>query len=43
MVIRSCDGSLASFYVMKEQILKIGRSSANVVRSLEASVEPEHA
>ena len=43
MVIRSCDGSLAAYYVMKEQLLKIGRSSVNVIRSLEVSVEEEHA
>jgi hypothetical protein len=34
MVIRSCDGNLAAFYVMKEKVLKIGRSSANTIRSL---------
>lgn len=39
MVIRSCDGSLAAYYVMKEHLLKIGRSSANIIRSLEVSVE----
>lgn len=43
MVIRSCDGNLAAFYVMKESVLKIGRSSQNVIRSLEISVENEHA
>lgn len=34
MVIRSCDGSLAAYYVMKDNIFKIGRSHTNVVRSL---------
>lgn len=43
MVIRSCDGSLAAYYVMKEHLLKIGRSSVNVIRSLQVSVEEEHA
>ena len=40
MVIRSCDGSLAAYYVIKERLLKIGRSQGNVIRSLEVSVEP---
>ena len=43
MVIKSCDNSLAAYYVMNEKNLKIGRSSANVIRSLEVSVEEEHA
>lgn len=43
MVVRSCDGNLAAFYVMKERSLKIGRSNLNVIRSLEVSVENEHA
>ena len=34
MVVRSCDGSLAAYYVMKDKILKIGRSSINTIRSL---------
>ena len=34
MVIRSCDNSLAVFYMMKEKVMKIGRSPANVIRSL---------
>ena len=42
-MIRSCDGSLAAYYVMKERLLKIGRAPGNVIRSLEVSVEPEHA
>jgi pSer/pThr/pTyr-binding forkhead associated (FHA) protein len=43
MIVRSCDGNLAAFYVMKEKSLKIGRSSVNTIRSLEVSVENEHA
>lgn len=43
MVVRSCDGNLAAFYVMRERSLKIGRSSLNTIRSLEVSVENEHA
>lgn len=43
MVVRSCDGNLAAFYVMRDKILKIGRSIANTIRSLEVSVENEHA
>lgn len=43
MVVRSCDGNLAAFYVMQERSLKIGRSNANTIRSLEVSVENEHA
>jgi pSer/pThr/pTyr-binding forkhead associated (FHA) protein len=43
MVVRSCDGNLAAFYVMREKNLKIGRSIANTIRSLEVSVENEHA
>jgi hypothetical protein len=39
MVVRSCDGNLAAFYVMRERSLKIGRSIANTIRSLEVSVE----
>ena len=38
MVIRSCDGSIAAFYVMKDSNMKIGRSPTNVIRSLEISV-----
>jgi hypothetical protein len=43
MVVRSCDGNLAAFYIMREKNLKIGRSIANTIRSLEVSVENEHA
>ena len=42
MVVRSCDGNIAAFYVMKESIMKIGRSQTNIIRSLEVSVEDEH-
>lgn len=43
MVVRSCDGNLAAFYIMKQRTLKIGRANTNTVRSLEVSVESEHA
>jgi hypothetical protein len=43
MVIRSYEGSLAAFYVMKNKIMKIGRSPANTIRSLEISFGNEHA
>jgi F0F1-type ATP synthase alpha subunit len=43
MVIRNCDGSLAACYVMKDPLLKIGRSALNTIRSLEVSVQEEHA
>ena len=43
MIIKSCDGNLAAFYLMKENSLKIGRSHANTIRSLEITVEGEHA
>ena len=43
MMIRSCDGNIAAFYVMKDSNMKIGRSQTNVIRSLEVSVEEEHA
>jgi pSer/pThr/pTyr-binding forkhead associated (FHA) protein len=43
MVVRSCDGNLAAFYIMRERTLKIGRSNVNTIRSLEVSVENEHA
>lgn len=38
MVVRSCDGNLAAFYIMREKNLKIGRSNVNTIRSLEVSV-----
>ena len=34
MVIRSCDGNIAAFYVMKSDSMKIGRSQKNIIRSL---------
>lgn len=34
LMIRSCDGNLAAFYIMKEKVLKIGRSPLNTIRSL---------
>ena len=43
MLIRSCEGNIAAFYVMRGKVLTIGRTSNNTVRSLEISIDPEHA
>lgn len=43
MIVRSCDGNLAAFYVMGEKSLKIGRLNTNTIRTLEVSVANEHA
>ena len=42
MLIRSCDGNLAAIYVLQERTIKLGRSTVNLIRSLEVSVENEH-
>lgn len=38
MLIRSCEGNFAAFYVTRGKVLSVGRSQENVIRSLEVSI-----